>query len=144
MLVCSHARVHACLKVELYGAGPPLHALQASDCGRQVHLWPMGAAAIGCDVHPLPAFQLFHSVLQQMHHTCVVCALDRAPHVGREVDRGADRDAPPARREELPPRPRERERERERPANGHRESFRERDAAPRCVLVAFLGFTEPS
>ncbi|DBA95332.1 hypothetical protein WJX82_000186 [Trebouxia sp. C0006] len=58
---------------------------------------------------------------------------DRAPHVGREADRGADRDAPPPRerREEPPPRPREHERERERPANGHRDSYGQRDATPR-------------
>ncbi len=68
-----------------------------------------------------------------------VILYDRAPHVGREADRGADRgadrDVPPPRerREEPAPRSRERERERERPANGHRESYKERDATPRCV-----------
>lgn len=144
MPICSYAHVDAWLTVGLYGAGScllPLHVLRGSDCGCQVHLWP---TAIGRDVHPLPTFYWYSKVLKQVHHTCLVCAYNRAPHVGREVDRGADRDAPPPRREELPPRPRERERERERPANGHRESFRERDAAPRYVFVAFLSFTEPS
>ena len=91
--------------------------------------------------HGLGRLHMFPLCMNKNQHYCTseyqaqadsqVCALNRAPHVGREVDRGADRDAPPPRerREEPPPRPRERERER--PANGHRDSFRERDAAPR-------------
>ena len=73
-------------------------------------------------------------------HLLQACLHCRAPHVGREADRGADRDAPPPRerREEPPPRPREHERERERPANGHRDSYGQRDATPRCVQCYVL------